>query len=215
MTHQEKVSFSHLLASLLYPPDQELMMQIHQGALYSYFQKYFKSWGENPDLLKGFLIEGDPEVLLKELTEAYELHFSGLRGENISLVESYYKPWTLDPHCPLSFASSKGLCMGDSAIHLLEIYRLCDIQVAKDFESCPDHLAVELEFLSYLYRWATDVEIKKFIEDHLDWIPLLKEEFKQGYPHPFYRSVLEVLDLFVNRERNRLEVEDHGRKDID
>jgi TorA maturation chaperone TorD len=214
MTRKEITFFTHLLASLLYPPDQELVMQIHQGTLYSYFQRYFKPWGDPPDLLKGFLIEGDPEVLLKELTEAYELHFSGLKGENIPLIESYYKPWTLDPHCTLPFASSKGLCMGDSAIHLLEIYRLCDIQVAKDFESMPDHLAIELEFLSYLYRWATDVEIRKFIENHLDWIPLLKEESKQIPLHPFYRSVLEVLDLFVNRERNRLEVEDHGKKEI-
>jgi TorA maturation chaperone TorD len=214
MTHEEKASFSQLLASLLYPPDQELTIQIHDGALYSYFQKHVESWGENPDLLKGFLLEGDPEVLLRELREVYELHFSGLRGEDISLIESYYKPWTLDPHCPLPFASSKGLCMGDSAVHLLEIYRLCDMQVAKDFESRPDHLAIELEFLSYLYRWATDVEIKKFIEDHLDWIPLLKEESKQVSLLPFYRSVLEVLDLFIKRERNRLAVGDHGKKEI-
>ncbi len=215
MTLEERASFAQLLASLFCPPDQELAMQIHQGALQAYFQKYFKAWGEDLDLLKGLLLKGDLEVLLEELTEAYGAHFLGLRGENISLVESCYKPWTLDPHCPLPFASSKGLCMGDSAIHLLEIYRLCDMQVAKDFESYPDHLALELEFLSYLYRWATDVEIKQFIEDHLDWIPLLKEEVKQVSVHPFYRDALEVLDLFIRRERKRLEVGDDGKKEID
>lgn len=104
--------------------------------------------------------------------------------------------------------------MGDSALHLLEIYRLCDLEVEEEFRSCPDHLALELEFLSYLYRWATDIEIKKFIKDHLDWILLLKEEFKQVHAHPFYASALEILDLFLNKERKRLEVEDHGEKKI-
>jgi TorA maturation chaperone TorD len=213
MTHQEKGSFSQLLASFFYPPDQELILKIHEGFLYSYFLRYFQSWEEVPDLLKGFLMEGDPEVLLKDLSEAYE-SLLGLGREGISLVESYYKPWTLDPHCPLPFASSKGLLMGDSALHLLEIYRLCNLEVAEEFRGRPDHLALELEFLSYLYRWATDVEIKKFIEDHLDWINLLKGEFKRVQPHSFYVSALEVLDLFIHRERNRLEVEDHGKKKI-
>ena len=159
-------------------------------------------------------MEGNPEVLLKDLSEAYESLFLGLKGEGVSLVESYYKPWTLDPNCPLPFASSKGLVMGDSALHLLEIYSLCNLEVAQEFKSCPDHIVLELEFLSYLYRWATDSEIKRFIEDHLDWIPLLREELKRVHPHSFYMSILEVLDLFLKRERDRLEVEDYEEKNI-
>jgi TorA maturation chaperone TorD len=65
---------------------------------------------------------------------------------------------------------------------------------------------MELEFLSYLYELATDIEVKKFIEDHLDWVPLLKEEFGRFHPHPFYISILEVLNLFLDKERERLGV---------
>ncbi|OGP54089.1 MAG: hypothetical protein A2Y65_12750 [Deltaproteobacteria bacterium RBG_13_52_11] len=104
--------------------------------------------------------------------------------------------------------------MGDSAIHLLEIYRACNLEITEEFKGCPDHIVMELEFLFYLYQSATDIEIKTFIEDHMDWIPLLKEEFKRFHPHPFYVSTLEVLDLFLNRERERLEVEDNGKKKI-
>ena len=50
----------------------------------------------------------------------------------------------------------------------------------------PDHIVIELEFLSYLYQEAGDVEIKRFIEDHLDWIPFLKESFEKAHAHPFY-----------------------------
>jgi TorA maturation chaperone TorD len=73
---------------------------------------------------------------------------------------------------------------------------------------------MELEFLSFLFQWTTDIESNKFIEDHMDWIPLLKEELKRFHPHPFYISTLEVLDLFLNRERERLEVEGNGKKKI-
>jgi len=104
--------------------------------------------------------------------------------------------------------------MGDSALHLLEIYHQCGLEASEEFKSCPDHIAMELEFLSYLYQWATDIEIRKFIEDHLDWIPLLKEEFRWVHPHSFYVSVLAVLELFLNRERERLEAEGHGKKKI-
>ena len=130
------------------------------------------------------------------------------------MVESFYKPWTLDPHCPLPFASGKGLLMGDSALHLLEVYHHCGLEVSEEFKGCPDHIAMELEFLSYLYQWATDTEIKTFIEDHLDWIPLLKEDVEHCHAHPFYMSVLEILELFLNHEKKRLEGEGSEKKKI-
>ena len=214
MTNQEKEYFCQLLASLFYPPDQELVKQIHQGTLYSFFEKYIQSWGEGRDLLKGFLSKRGDENLLEDLKDEYGRLFLGLSEENVCLVESFYKPWTQDPHCPLPFASERGLLMGDSALHLLEIYRQCGLEISEEFKGCPDHITMELEFLCYLYQSATDIEVKMFIEDHLDWIPLLKEEFKRFHPHPFYVSTLEILDLFLNREGERLEVEGNAKKKI-
>jgi len=214
MTAQEKEYFCQLLASLFYPPDRELVKQFDQGALYSFFEKYIQSWGEDTGLLKGFLVKGESENLLGELTNEYNRLFSGLTEEGISPVESFYKPWTQDPLCPLSFASERGLLMGDSALHLLEIYHQCGLEVSEEFKGCPDHIAMELEFLSYLYQFATDNEIKTFIQDHMDWIPLLSEEFKRFHPHHFYGNAMEVLALFLNKERERLEVEGNGKKEI-
>ncbi len=214
MSAQEKEYFCQLLASLFYPPDQELVKQIHQGVLYSFFEGYIQSWGEGKDLLRGFLGRGVGENLLRDLKNEYGRLFSGLSQESISLVESFYKPWTQDTCCSLPFASERGLLMGDSALHLLEVYHQCGLEASEEFKGCPDHIAMELEFLSYLYQSATDVEIKTFIEDHMDWIPLLKEELMRFHPHSFYVSTLEVLGLFLNRERERLEVEGHGKKKI-
>ena len=205
MIIQEKQYFSQLLASLFYPPDQQLVKLIHQGTLYSFLEKYIQSLGGAKDSLKGFLMKGEPENLLRDLKVEYDRLFSGLSEGSTSLVESFYKRWTEDPHCALPFASEGGFLMGDSALHLSEIYRQCGLEVSEEFKGCPDHIGMELEFLSYLYQWATDVEIKMFIEDHLNWVPLLKEKLNQRDPHPFYVSALEVLTLFLNRERERLE----------
>jgi TorA maturation chaperone TorD len=100
--------------------------------------------------------------------------------------------------------------MGDSALHLLALYQQCGLEVEEEYRGMPDHLVMELEFLSFLYQRATDKEIKRFIEDHLDWVTPLREKFKEFHSHPFYRSALEVLLLFLRKEEERLEVEYHG-----
>ncbi len=214
MKDQEKESFYRVLATVFYTPDVELVKQISQGTLYSFFERYVLSQGGAEDLLKGFLMEGEVENLLEDLKAEHDRLFSGLCGEPVSLVESFYKPWTRDARCPLPFASEKGLLMGDSAVHSLAIYRQCGLEISEEFKSSPDHIVMELEFLSYLYERATDIEVKTFIEDHLDWVPLLKENFERLHAHPFYLSALEVLHFFLDREKERLEVEADGKKKI-
>ena len=211
MTNEEKERFSEMLACLFSPPDREMVDLVRQGNIHSLFLLYFQIWGEDTNLLEGFLTEGGPEIIFRDLKEEYGRLFSPEAGsEKISLVESFYKSWTQDPHCPLPFATEKGLLMGDSALHLLALYKQCGLEAEGEYQGMPDHLIMELEFLSYLYRWKKDKEIKKFIEDHLDWIALLREKFKEFHSHPFYRSALEVLLLFLRKEKERLEVECHG-----
>jgi TorA maturation chaperone TorD len=211
MTKEERERFCELLACLFSPPDREMVEQIHLANIHPFFHHYFQIWGEDSDMLQGFLIEGDSEIIFRDLKEEYGRLFSSEAGsEKISLVESFYKPWTQDPHCPLTFATEKGLLMGDSALHLLALYKQCGLEVEGEYQGMPDHLIMELEFLSYLYRWKKDKEIKRFIEDHLDWITLLREKFEEFHSHPFYRSTLEVLLLFLRKEKERLEVECHG-----
>ncbi len=215
MTHLEKASLCELLASLFSPPDREMEKLVQEGSLYFFLKKFTDEWGEGGQLLKGFLVENNSENLGEELKTAYEHLFSDLQEDRIGLIESFYKPWTQDPHCSLLFASSKGLLLGDSALHLLAIYERCGLVIPEEFKWKPDHLVLELEFLSQLYRFKTDQEIKLFIEHHLDWIPSLKKEFEHFHAHPFYVSTIEILDLFLKRERERLEVVEHGSKKND
>jgi TorA maturation chaperone TorD len=104
--------------------------------------------------------------------------------------------------------------MGDSAVHLSTLFGQWGIELSEPYKGMPDHLVIELEFLSYLYEEAGNREIKRFIEDHLDWIHFLREGFKRAHAHLFYVSLIEVLDLFINIEKRRLEKETDGAKDI-
>jgi TorA maturation chaperone TorD len=201
MKNQEKESFCQALATIFYYPDRELAREIYQGDIYSFFENYVQSWHMNVFLTRGFLMQGDVEKILQDLEAAYERFFAGVGGERIPLIESCYKPWTQDPQCPLPFATERGLLMGDSALHLSALYEHCGLEIATEFQGCPDHLVMELEFLAYLYRRTGDAEIARFIHDHLDWIPLLRAKFRRLQLHPFYLSALDVLDLFLGREK--------------
>ena len=88
------------------------------------------------EILKGFLTQSPPQILLMDLKEEYDRLFSDTGEERISLVESFYKPWTQDPHCSLPFAKEKGFLMGDSAIHLSTLFQHCGLEVEDPLKGC-------------------------------------------------------------------------------
>ena len=164
--------------------------------------------------LRGLLTLSPPEILLDDLKREYYRLFSDTGSERIPLMESFYKPWTMDPHCSLPFAAERGFLMGDSAIHLLTIYQQCGLEIAAPFRGMPDHIIIELEFLSHLYQKANGREIKIFMEDHLDWIDHLKKSCKKANAHLFYTSLIDILNFFINTEKKRLEKKCDGEKNI-
>ncbi len=206
MTTQEKSEICQLTASLFSPPDRALAELIHSGALFSFFESHIQL--DNERVLSGFVTQASPETLLSLLASTYERLFSSERGEPISLVESHYKPWTQDASCALSFASSKGLLMGDSAAHLSDIYLACRLEVSEEFRGCPDHIVLELEFLAFLYGSGRELEAKRFTQDHLGWLPALKEKVLKREPYPFYTCLIEILEAFLDREKEVPEIQD-------
>jgi len=197
-TAQEREDFCAWMAALLSPPDGETLARLPAEVFPS------------PAGAAG----GDFEAFCRELEKEYDRLFGRPGGGPVSLVESTYKPWTGDEECRLSFAREKGLFMGDSALHMAALFRHSGVEVPGEFRACPDHLSLELEFLSALYGGATDREVRQFIRGHLDWVPELKENLLRLQPHPFYRRAVEGLDIFLDRERERLEITDDGKKSV-
>jgi len=212
MTPRQKAHLCEWLAGLFSPPERELIDEIRKEDVFSFLTDAMKSWGGDPALLIGLQTNASPQDLYVELQGEYGRLFSGREEKSVSLIESPYKPWTQDGECRLSFAREKGLLRGDSALHMAAIFRDSGMEVPQRFGACPDHLVLQLEFLSALYAEATDPQVRQFIQNHLDWIPQLKKEMMRLRPHPFYVSAVELLDLFLKHERDRLERFNHGEK---
>ena len=210
----EKEDFCQWMAALFSPPECDTMEHLRAGAISFRMEGRIKSLGGDRSWLIGLTPLENPGALYSELEKEYERLFAGPEGNSVSLVESTYKPWTQDEGCHLSFAREKGLLMGDSAVHMAAIFQQSGVEVPEKFRACPDHLVLELEFLSALYGKATDRESKQFIQDHLDWVPELKESLLRHHSHPFYLSAVELLNSFLDRERERLEITDDGKKSV-
>ncbi len=214
MGHEEKGSFCEGMASLFSPPDREMIMEMREGRLLPFLNTFLMNQTKKDFFIKELILKGEPEQILEDLrSEYYRLFEEGGNGKS-PLVESFYKPWTEDPFCPLPFAKERGYVMGDPALHLLALYQHCGLEVSDPFQGTPDHLVIELEFLSFLYRHAGDREIKKVIEDHFDWISQLRDSCQKAQAHSFYITLIDLLELFITSEKERLEREEHGKKEI-
>jgi TorA maturation chaperone TorD len=214
MTSGEKERFCAFAASLLAPPEVAMVDDLRQAELRPLIERYVREWGGDGQLPSVWIKEASREDFLSTLQEEYARLFDQWEGEKISLVESTYKPWTMDKECRMVFAASKGLVMGDYALHMIEIYRQLSLEVPEQFRSMPDHLILELEFLALLYKSASNAQIERFIGDHLDWIPDLKETLEKSNPHPFYRNAIELIHLFLQNETKTGKVKHHGQKKI-
>ena len=214
MTNGEKERFCAFAAAILAPPDGALLDDLEQDDLRTLIGEYVRQWGGAKQLPPLFADGENREAFLSALQGEYERLFGQWEGERISLVESTYKPWTADKGCGMVFAASTGLVMGDSALHMRELYVLASLKVPEHFRSMPDHLVLELEFLAFLYRFGSNAQIGRFIGDHLDWIPELKAALEKADPHPFYRNAVEIIHQFLQQEANNGKVDNHGQKKI-
>lgn len=204
MTDQDKEAFCSLMASLFSPPDEEMVRMIHQGEVAFFLEDYVQAWGGEPALLSEFAIKSSPATFLNNLKNEYRRLFSALRGGRLSLVESTFRPWTSNADFTPSFSRANRPAQGDCALHLSAIFRQLSLDIPDKYRGTPDHLVIELEFLSSLYQVATDEQIRKFIDNQMDWIPVVREEFLRFHAHPFYRNALEILFLFLRAEKRRL-----------
>lgn len=210
MTRAEKARFCTYAASLFAPPDGRIVDDLRREELLSLIGGYACEWDGGSQLPSFSIQEGSNEDILSTLQEEYTRLFAECEGEKISLVESTYKTWTTDKGCGMVFAASKGLFMGDCALHMNEIYRQLSLEVPEAFRSMPDHLVLELELLTLLYQSASDAQIEQFIGDHLDWIPDLKEALGKADPHPFYRNAVDLIHLFLQNETPNRKGKHHG-----
>jgi TorA maturation chaperone TorD len=210
MINGEKERFCSLAAALLARPDAALMKDLQQDGLRTWLGIFTRRWSGERDILAAILPGQNRGELLRALQEEYGRLFDDQGEKRVSLVESTYKPWTKDKSCAMVFAASNGLVMGDSAVHMLDVYNELSLKIPEKFRSTPDHLVLELEFLSLLYRSGEQELIKRFVEDHLDWIQGLKDELANADAHPFYRKAVDLIGLFLEQEKKHTKDANYG-----
>lgn len=197
MTKKEKEIFCLWAASLISPPDEHLLKTLKKGKIWSFLKRAIAHWGGQPQLFATSFSGHFPDDFLSALRAEYNRLFTDIQGEKISLVESTYKSWTKDCSSNLMWADKKGLLMSDYAGHLREIFDQLSLRIPPEFQSTPDHLILELELLSFLYRLARPEQIRNFIADHLDWIPALKKQIDRAGAIFFYRQTIELINSFL------------------
>ena len=119
------------------------------------------------------------------------------------------------------------LVWGNATIEALEIYREAGLKVSDDFRDVPDHIAAELEFVSYLIssqlkaseksdneRLSKMLSIQdRFLADHLlKWSISFFDMVTESTGSTFYRESSALARKFMKAEISRLGMEDPVRK---
>jgi len=143
----------------------------------------------------------DEQELLKELAEEYAALFILPGGVN-----------------PTESVARAGLYMQTFAGQVTRFYRKCSFTLPDDFRGFPDHIGIELEFMSHLakneagaYRenkadgWVALQ--KEFLQEHLSrWAADFAGGVAKYTRQPFYREMARLLYEFIRSEAEELMV---------
>ncbi|MDZ7761567.1 MAG: molecular chaperone TorD family protein [Desulfovermiculus sp.] len=181
-----------LVANYFYPPEHELVESLQAlpevaGLL-------------DPEMADaaGRMLAAFQEQSLDELLKEYSRLFIG--------------PFQLEaPPFGSIYLESEGRLMGQSTAEVKRIYQECGLDISPDFQSPPDHVAAELEFVAYLgwqEKGSQDEEQKRFYQEqrtlflhrHIGyWFPLLADNIEKHTILAFYlelsRLTRQLLEL--------------------
>lgn len=121
-------------------------------------------------------------------------------------IESLYKPWTIDPSCEMTIATQTGWLKGDWGCHMEEMLISLGFEIPPQFAHCPDHLVLELEFMSAIIAEAPEEVQINFIEHHLDWLrDLIDTARERNVPQIYqdlYRWCFDYVDADLRTLKN-------------
>ncbi len=101
--------------------------------------------------------------------------------------------------------------MGDSTMKVIEAYQREGLSKNDDFKDLPDHIAVEMEFMSYLLFKEREALLKsdqdtarEYVNKQEDfssnsirpWVHQFCSRIKEGTENEFYRSLADCLSVF-------------------
>lgn len=161
--------------------------------------------------LNQLLPDTNQEKLLNELSEEYAALFIVSGGI-----------------LPYESARLKGLLCQEPTSEVEDFYRRCGLIVREDCHVLPDHLGMELEFMSYLARKESEAWKKgderaasrwfrhqrEFFTNHITmWVFDFLVDLMSCTLHPFYREIGRLTQRFLETEKEYLESDNFARGD--
>jgi TorA maturation chaperone TorD len=94
---------------------------------------------------------------------------------------------------------------GKAARDVQAFYEATGLTLDEEMNLMPDHLSVELLFMSYLIDNARSGEQKDFMEQHLlPWVPAFCDEIKRHASTVFYKEAADLLKEFISSEHESM-----------
>ncbi len=190
--------YALLAEALAPPPHEEALLRLSNGTwlteMLSLLNVLKKPVGIPAVIRNSALTPG-------ELANEYLRSFFLPDGLRIWLVESVYNPWTMDESAEVAFKSETGWLGGDAAAHMQELVSRLGLELPPEVRGTPDHLAVELELMSFLVEEAGPDAQAIFLAQHLNWLPLLLARSEEAGLKGLYRAVLDMTKQFIAWDR--------------
>jgi len=161
------------------------------------------------ELFSSLFIRQPTEEVLLQLKETFEMQFDDTVGEvAIDFETLFLNPTShLSPHESFynySLEDNPKL-WGKATEEVLAFYQSVGLAIEDETVIIPDHLAMELLFMSYLVGNGLIDQQKTFMNDHLfRWIPDFCDEVERHARTIFYREIAVILKELVTSDHNEL-----------
>jgi TorA maturation chaperone TorD len=188
-----------LLAACFYEPDKEVLLE---NELFENLGKHMKTVCPDAASFAESMKKTIEEYSSEDLKIAYAKLFVGPFG----LLAAPYGSVYLD---------EGGRVMGDSTMEVIKCFEEEKLTRSDDCKDLPDHIAIELEFVSFLAfkelnaleKSDTDAADKyaakqqSFTNDFIKpWVPEFCEKIKNGTDNKFYQDLADCASMFISRE---------------
>lgn len=136
------------------------------------------------------------------------------------LEEAYVALFTVNPIAPpyeSYYQDPEGFVRGWIGIQLESEYAVAGLNISRSFKEPPDHVAIELEFMSFLcsleakaYETCNENDIKtsverqhKFLNSHLGkWYPRFAQAVTDSPTKSLYNHAVDTTVMFLRHEQN-------------
>ncbi len=197
------------LSAFFHYPRRRLVKLLREGFIEE-LEDRVKSLTDFPDeYKKGF-------SLIKEYVESTrERSLEDVHRElAVEYTRLFINAFPMVPCPPYeSFYVNGGLLAQRSAAKVLEIYAKVGYRLRDKFKDLPDHIAVELEFMSILHRMKLKHERKEelneikhlFLKEHLlKWAPSFCDNIERNAKLTFYKGLSYILRGLLTMEAKNL-----------